>query len=133
MKYILDTDILIYFLKGHKNAVERLTNLPSHQRAITIINYTELLFGAFNSQKKKENLNRFTTFLKNFEILPFCQGASLIFAEQKALLKNEGKMIDDLDLMIASITLQHKGILMTNNLKHFERIQKLKIDTSWND
>lgn len=128
MKYILDTDILIYFLKGQKNVVDRVSNLPSQQRAVTIINSTELLFGAFNSQKKKENLQHFEAFLKNFEILPFCHSASLIFAEQKAVLKKEGKMIDDLDLMIASITLQHKATLLTNNLRHFERIQKLKAE-----
>lgn len=128
MKYVLDTDMLIYFLKGEANVVACLNNKSADDISITIVNHTELLFGAFNSIKKKENLYKIQTFLETLAILPFCAESSYIFAKNKALLKQEGNIIADLDLMIASITLQHDCILVSNNTKHFERIKGLKLE-----
>lgn len=128
MKYILDTDILIYFLKGYEQVVTHFINTPPEKISTTIINHTELLFGAYNSERKKQNLTKVRPFLDKIDILPFCKDASVIFAEQKASLKKSGKLIDDMDLMIASIALKHQYVLVTNNTKHFERIKKLKIE-----
>lgn len=128
MKYILDTDTLIYFLKGYQSVVTHVSKTPSEKISITIINHAELLFGAHNSLKKAQNLTKIQSFLNNFEILPFCNEASHIYAEQKATLKNTGKLIDDLDLIIASIALKHQYTLVTNNTKHFDRIKKLKLE-----
>jgi len=64
MKYILDTDTLIYFLKGHENVVTRMQSIvDTKELATTIINYTELLYGAFNSERKKDNLKKVKNFL----------------------------------------------------------------------
>lgn len=128
MKYILDTDTLIYFLKGHNKVVEKIAAISLDEIAITIINHAELLFGAFNSIKKKENLEKIEQFLQNITILPFCEQASYLFAEYKASLKKQGAIIADLDLMIASIVMQSNSILVTNNVRHFERIKKLTIE-----
>ena len=128
MKYILDTDTMIYFLKGQKSVVERMAALTSDELATTIINHTELLFGAFNSAKKQDNLKKIEAFLEHIQILPFCAQASFIFAEQKAKLKQQGNMIADMDLMIASITVKNNSILVTNNTRHFDRINKLQLE-----
>ena len=129
MKYILDTDTLIYFLKGHENVVTRMQSIvDTKELATTIINYTELLYGAFNSERKKDNLKKVKNFLEAIAVVPFCEGAAYLFAEGKAQLKRQGTIIADLDLMIASIALKHKSILVTNNTKHFSRIKKLKIE-----
>ncbi len=124
----MDTDILIYFLKGHKEVVDHVATCEMDSLYTTIINHTELLFGAFNSFQKKQNLDNIQLFLGKLSILPFCEKSSYVFAEQKALLKKTGKIIADLDLMIASIALHHQMIVVTNNGKHFNRIQKLKIE-----
>src|SRR5215216_1392348 len=121
MKYFLDTDTLIYFLKGHKSVVENLSKTSSFDLAITIINHSELLFGAFNSVRKKENLEIITGLLKTLNTVPFCENSSILFAEQKATLKKKGTIVADMDLMIASIVLRHKAILVTNNNRHFAR------------
>ncbi|MBA2651142.1 MAG: PIN domain-containing protein [Tatlockia sp.] len=128
MKYFLDTDTLIYFLKGHKSVVENLSCHSSVDLATTIINHSELLFGVFKSVKKKENLVIVTGLLKSLNIVSFCEDSSAIFAEQKAALKNQGTIIADMDLMIACIALRHKAVLVTNNTKHFERIKNIKLD-----
>ncbi len=94
----------------------------------TRINYTELLYGAYNSTKIEENLAKITGLLSAISILEFNEKPSLIFAKNKAVLKRKDIMITDMDLLIASITKAHKFTLITNNQKHFERIDSLMID-----
>ena len=125
-KYILDSDILIYFLQGKKETIETIISLPKDDLCITIINYTELLFGIYNSNKISQNREKILPFLENFEVLPFDKQSSEIFARLKAKLKKQGKIIADMDLMIASIAIANDAVLFTNNTKHFERIEELK-------
>lgn len=128
MKYILDSDTLIYFLKGHSEIVEKVASISETNLATTIINHTELFFGAFYSEKKEKNIKKIQEFLDSIHIFDFSRSASLMFAEQKALLKKQGNIVADMDLMIASIVLANDGILVTNNVKHFKRIKKLKLE-----
>ncbi len=128
MKYVLDTDILIYFLKGKESVVTKITEIPVEDLSTTIVNHTELLFGALNSTHKKENLIKVTGLLGKLEILPFCEKSSYRFAEKKAELKKSGRMLADLDLMIASICLQTNALLVTNNTRHFDRIAGLTVE-----
>ena len=126
-KYILDSDILIYFLKGQKDIIEKIISLPQDDLYITIINYTELLYGIYNSNKIKHNKQKILPFLDNFKILEFDKKSSKIFAKLKSELKKSGNIIADMDLMIASITISNNAILFTNNIKHFKRIKDLEI------
>jgi predicted nucleic acid-binding protein len=126
-KYILDSDILIYFLKGEKEVIKKVLSLQNDELYITIINYTELLYGIYNSNKISQNKEKILPFLDNFKILQFDKNASEIFAKLKTKLKKQGKIIADMDLMIASIAISNKATLYTNNLKHFNRIDGLKI------
>lgn len=128
MKYLLDTDTLIYFLKGERSVVDTLSKKSSSDLATTIINHSELFFGAFNSARKKENFEVVSGLLKTLPILVYCEESSIIFAEQKALLKKQGNIIADMDLMIASIALKHQLILVTNNTKHFNKIKTIKLE-----
>jgi len=128
MKYVLDTDTLIYFLKGHECIVEKVSMISRSDLAITIINHTELLYGAYNSTKKEQNLKKIQDFLKEIKVLEFSTAASFLFAEQKAQLKKQGNILADMDLMIASIVLANDGVLVTNNVKHCEKIKKLNFE-----
>lgn len=127
-KYILDSDMLIYFLKAKKEVVEKVLSIPMDNLYTTRINYTELLYGAYNSKKIEENLATIIPFLDNFHILEFDKQSSQIFAQLKASLKQQGRIIADMDLMIASISLSHDFCLVSNNSKHFERIEHLKLE-----
>lgn len=128
MNYVIDSDILIYFLKGQANVVAKLIACPIENLFTTRINYTELLYGAYNSTKVEQNLAKMTAILGAFNILEFDQAASQIFAQDKALLKRQGMLIADMDLMIASIVKAQQFTLVTNNHKHFERIEDLNIE-----
>lgn len=127
-QYIIDSDILIYFLKGNAEVIDNLTRIPIDNIYTTRINYTELLYGAYNSSRVEENLKTIILFFENFKILEFDKNSSDIFAQLKAQLKKKGNIIADMDLMIASISLSNNCSLATNNIKHFERIKGLKLE-----
>ena len=127
-KYLIDSDILIYFLKGKQEVVEKLAQIPIDDLYISRINYTELIYGAYNSAKINQNLKVIQPFLASFKVLEFTQISSLIFAKEKARLKKNGNIIADMDLMIASIAIENDCTLISNNIKHFERIQNLELE-----
>ena len=127
-RYLIDSDILIYFLKGIPEVIERLTQISPDALYTSRINATELLYGAYNSARIEKNLAIIEPFLERFQILEFDNTASLIFAKEKARLKKLGTPIADMDLMIASIALAHRCVLITNNVKHFERVLGLEFE-----
>ncbi|WP_418640593.1 PIN domain-containing protein [Sulfurimonas sp. ST-27] len=126
-KYLIDSDILIYFLKGKQEVVQMLSQIPIDDLYISRINYTELIYGAYNSSKINQNLKIIEPFLENFKILEFTQASSLVFAKEKVRLKKNGNIIADMDLMIASIAIANDCTLISNNIKHFDRIQNLEL------
>lgn len=127
-RYLIDSDILIYFLKGKQEVVERLSQIPIDDLYISRINHTELLYGAYNSSKIDQNLKIIEPFLDSFRVLEFTQISSLIFAKEKARLKKNGNIIADMDLMIASIAIENDCTLISNNLKHFDRVKDLELE-----
>ncbi len=126
-RYVIDSDMLIYFMKGQKEVVNAFIKIAPSNLYTTRINYTELLYGAYNSDRVEKNLEKVKGFLAHFQILEFDQTASKIFAETKAQLKREGNLIQDMDLMIAAITMSKGYTLVSNNQKHFQRIKKLDL------
>jgi tRNA(fMet)-specific endonuclease VapC len=128
VKYIIDTDILIYFLKNDKKVVKKFKKVREENIFTTIINYTELLFGAYNSSKVQENLEKIKSFLQTIQILEFDETSAENFARLKSTLKSRGNLIADMDLMVAGICLSQDMVLVTNNTKHFKRIEELKLE-----
>ena len=127
MKYLLDTDIVIYFMKNLHGLAERIAIVEPSNLYISIITYSELLFGAYNSTHIEKNVAKVKLFTHDIQVLPFCEQSAEIYAEEKALLKKKGSILADLDLMIAGIALRHNYTLVTNNTKHFQRIKNLKL------
>lgn len=87
-----------------------------------------MIYGAYNSAKINQNLKVIEPFLDSFKVLEFTQISSLIFAKEKARLKKNGNIIADMDLMIASIAIENDCTLISNNIKHFDRVQNLELE-----
>ena len=87
----------------------------------------ELYFGAYNSKKIEENLKRIELFKKSLTILSDSEESARLFGKIKADLKSKGTIIEDFDILIASIVIANNCILVTNNTEHFERINGLQI------
>ena len=128
MSYIIDSDILIYFLKQRAIVVERFEEHDMSELATTRINATELLYGAHRSINPNLSLDIHRNFLNEFVIFEYSEAASEIYAGEKAWLKQKGQFIDDMDLLIASICLAEDKVLVTNNTKHFRRIRGLNTE-----
>jgi len=128
--FLLDTDTIIYNLKGNE-AIKR--NLQDHfedPMKICVITLMELYFGAYKSKKITGNLSKVRTIENAFEIISADRECAEIFGMLKASLKKSGALLDDFDLIIASLAMTNNLTLVTNNTKHFSRIDGLKL-TNW--
>lgn len=128
MNYLIDTDIVIYSIKKHEKVSERFILYKDMPKSLSVITYGELIYGARKSKNVEKNL---TNVHKLTELFPIIDISPLImekFGELKASLERSGMVIDDMDLLIASTALTHNLILVTNNQRHFSRIEGLKIE-----
>lgn len=126
--YLIDTDILVYSLKGHERVVEHLRRTATVPKAISVVCYGELLYGARRSQRSEENLARVR---RLGEILPVVEVSPAImeaFASLKARLEKAGRRLDDFDLVIAATAIALGYCLVTNNDRHFARIEGLPLE-----
>ena len=127
--YLLDTNICIYILKKKPIEVfDRFKTLKLGELKISSITVAELYYGAYNSQKVEKNLIIIDSFLKPFDYVEFDEKSAIEYAKIKSNLKREGKIIGELDMQIAGTAIANDLILITNNVKEFERIDGLKID-----
>jgi tRNA(fMet)-specific endonuclease VapC len=128
--FLLDTDMVIYSLKGNEAVKQNLRTHINDPIKITVVTLMELYYGAYKSQKVTANLARLKMIERNMEIISSDEKSAEIFGMIKADLENRGIPLDDFDIMIASCALVHNLTLVTNNIKHFKRIDGLKL-TNW--
>ena len=127
MIYLLDTNIIIFFFKGRYDIAERMDNIGVENCFLSEISLAELKYGALYSQKPEKHNLEIENLLKVVGVIPITTAIDL-FAEEKARLRKAGKMIDDFDLFIGCTAIVNNLTLVTNNIKHFERLQNLKIE-----
>jgi len=118
MRYLLDTNICIYFMKGLYGLNEKIKDVDVKNCFISEITLAELKFGVENSVKKKKNAKVLELFLSDIKILPIFNSLDY-YAKEKARLKKSGEIIDDFDLLIGVSSVVNKMLLVTNNQKHF--------------
>ena len=126
--FLLDTDTVIYSLKGDENVRRFLRHHIQDQMKISIITLMELLYGAYKSQHTDANLAKIRTIEQSFEIIPTGRESAETFARLKSELECKGTRLDDFDLLIASCALAHNLTLVSNNTKHFGRIPGLQLE-----
>jgi len=127
MKYLLDTNICIYYLKGIHDIDKKIKKIELANCAISEITIAELKFGIENSQKKVKNRKLIEDFISSIHVIPLISSFD-IYAKEKVRLKNEGKLIDEFDLLIGSTAIANDMILVTGNIKHFERLKDIKLE-----
>ena len=125
-KYLLDTNIISYYLKGIENLKEKITtNIDS--LCISIISYYEIISG-LQSIDANKRINEFEKFCKLIDIINIDKASILASCKIYASLKKSGKLIDDIDILIAGIALSNNLVMVTDNTDHFERIGGLKVE-----
>lgn len=125
---LLDTTYLIDLLRGKKET-EKLRS-SSQELFTTQINMYEVISGLFLKKVTSHDLPKALELFNQICVLPLNDDALIKSAEIYAYLVKKGEPIDDCDCLIAGIALSH-GIntIITKNIKHFERISGLKIET----
>lgn len=127
--YLLDTDIVIYWLKNKFPKInEKIKKIDAACIFISSISAAELYFGAYNSTRKDENILLISDFLKEVNVVDFNENCGRTFGEIKSDLKSKGQIICDSDMFIAASALSNEFTLVTNNERHFKRVENLKIE-----
>ena len=86
------------------------------------------MYGAKKSKAVEKNLARVYRIAELFPIIDITPAVVETFGEIKTSLEKQGNIVADMDLLIAATALTHNLILVTNNQKHFERINGLDIE-----
>jgi tRNA(fMet)-specific endonuclease VapC len=125
--YLLDTDTVIHILKGDPVAEANLKQHIHDPIRIGTITLMELYYGAYKSQRITSNLAKIRTLENVLEVIPIGEEIAEIFGREKTRLEKEGIPLDDFDLILGCCALAHNLTLVTNNLKHFKRIEGLQV------
>ena len=131
MVFILDTNICICLLNrrmGYKNILTRLDGLPYDQVLISSITLAELKYGIAKSVKKEANQAKLEYFLHQFECVAFGAEATSCYGDIRTRLESKGVPIGPLDTLIAAHALSLGGIVVTNNVREFERVDGLAVE-----
>lgn len=129
MKYYLDTNTIIYAIKGtYPSLVEHFKNVPKESIVIPEIVLAEIEYGARKSNNYNKTIKKYNEFTDYFDIAYFDKNAAISYGIIRSELEKIGKQIGPNDLIIASIAQASEGILVTHNTKEFERIKELKIE-----
>lgn len=131
MKYMLDTNILIYLIKNRPESVaERVDALQDDDRlCMSFVTLAELLKGAERSTRKTSVLSRLDDLIKQVPVdYPYNPAICRHYAEQFTRQKNAGTPIGANDLWIACHALAIDAVLVSHNTREFERIADLRTE-----
>ena len=126
-KYLLDTNICIFYFKGKYGVQKRLQHIGYENCAISEITLAELVYGAECSVDFEKNMNIINNFVQCVQTLPVLNAIG-IYAKEKAALRKTGNMIDDLDIFIGATAIANNMILVTENEKHLNRLSGIQIE-----
>lgn len=127
MKYLLDTNICIYYMKGRFELDRKFELLELSSLFISEITLAELKFGVANSLNPERNAKALDNFLSGVQILPIFDALD-VYANEKARLRSSGQIVDEFDLLIGASAVANDLTLVTNNEKHFERLNGISIE-----
>jgi len=126
--YLLDTDTIIYIMKGNDRVKRHLRLHINDSIKTSVISLMELYYGAYKSQNISSNLAKIKKIEQTLEIVPIDVGSAEIFGRLKAEHEIKGNRLDDFDLAIAAGALTNGLVLVSNNEKHFKRIEGLQLE-----
>jgi tRNA(fMet)-specific endonuclease VapC len=128
LKYMLDTNIVIYVIKRRPLEVLETFNRHAGQLSISAITLAELLHGAEKSAKPEHNLKQVEEFVSRLDVLEYGIKAAAHYGDIRADLERKGTPIGVNDLHIAGHARSEGLILVTNNLCEFERVEALRLE-----
>src|SRR5574343_1142209 len=132
LRYLLDTNIVIYVLKRRPLEVLSTFNANASRMAISAITLAELMHGAEKSSRVTENLAVVEDFCSRLDVLPYGPSAAQHYGAIRAALEKQGCPIGINDLHIAAHARSEGLVLVTNNTSELERVPALELE-NWVD
>ncbi len=135
MKFLFDTDTITNILKKipSNKLVSKLKTLEYEQQFISTITISEIVYGAMKSEKTEFHLkNLESLILPSVNVIGFDSRAAFHCGRIRAILERKAIPINQSDLQIAAIAIANELILVTRNIKHFIRVEELKVE-NWID
>lgn len=128
MKYLLDTNICVFFLRGKFHLNEILQEKGINNCCVSGITVLELRFGAENGANKEKLHKDLDAFVNGITVIPI-SGLEKRYATEKVRLRKMGKpMHDEFDLLIGVSAVENRLTLVTDNVKDFQNIEGIKIE-----
>ncbi|UTD01649.1 PIN domain-containing protein [Treponema socranskii subsp. buccale] len=128
MAYLIDTDIIIFALRGDKTVLAKFEENKNIPISISLITYAELVFGAKRSQNERTNMLKVNRIREIYPVEELNIGIMELFADIKANMYSKAMRIEGMDLFIAATAIYNDLTLVTNNTKHFKNIPLLKLE-----
>ena len=129
--FMLDTDTCIFLMRGESPALAaRVQSVPLQQQVMSAVTFAELSYGVQVSAaaKRKQNQSVLDSLVLHLAVLDWPQDAAKHYAEIRADLKKRGAQLGAADLMIAAHARAMGAIVVTNNVKDFERVKSLEVE-----
>ena len=128
MQYLLDTNICVFFLRGKLNLDELIKEKGRENFSISEVTVFELRYGAENSKEPAKSHRAVDAFVNNLSVIPIF-GSVRLYAKEKVRLRKIGKPMHDVfDLLIGVTAINNKLILVTDNIKHFQGLDGIRME-----
>jgi tRNA(fMet)-specific endonuclease VapC len=130
---LLDTNVCIqYFRKKNRILVDKVNSIGLNRCAISEVTKAELVYGAACSSNSYKHYRFIHNLCEKVRVIPVSRHL-FQYGNEKARLRKAGNMISDLDLLIGCTSILHGLIMVTGNVKEFERISRIKIENWTNE
>ena len=127
IQFLVDTDWVIDYQHERPGVVSRLNDLLPQGVGMSIVSLAELFEGQVNSADIQAQELSLQAFLAGVMIVPLDIDICRLFGQERRRLRSEGNLISDLDLFIGCTALRHGLVLLSNNRRHFLRLEGLNV------
>ena len=128
LSHLLDTNTVIYVIRHTPMSVRDKFISHTGRLAISSITYAELTYGVQKSQQREKNRAALEHFCVRIELLPYSEQAAEEYGIVRSDLENKGQVIGPNDLHIAAHAKAASLVLVTNNVKEFDRVEGLTVE-----
>lgn len=127
--YLVDTDWVIHYVNGQPDITRRLNDLRGEGLGLSVISLAELYEGVYYSRDPARSENGLDEFLRGVSLVGLDRETARRFGRERGRLRRAGRTVADLDLLIGATALRHDLTLLTNNRRHFEVLEGLRIES----
>jgi tRNA(fMet)-specific endonuclease VapC len=127
ISYLVDTDWVVHHMNGVEEIRSKLKEMQPYGLGLSVVSLAELYEGVYYSRDPQRSQQQLEAFLTSVTVLGVNEEICKVFGKHRGILRQRGLIIGDFDLLIAATCLHQSLTLLTNNLRHFQRIEGLEI------